>query len=158
MWQSVSKASTCVGSALTAGSFSVAHGYGNLVVSARRTAAVRHWTGVTDVRAAVGHQASRLSRRQLRCPRPRCRSWHRTIAGSVLPAYPGPTPHDECPGFSGLPPVEELVESGSTYRILDFMCARACAPIHARVAATSVRAKALGLNSVVFLKSATKTN
>src|SRR3954466_6689544 len=67
MWQSVSKASTCVGSALTAGSFSVAHGFGNLVVSARHGAAVRHGTGVTDVGAAMGHLASRCDRRQRGC-------------------------------------------------------------------------------------------
>src|SRR5689334_22843611 len=155
MWQLGSKASTCVGSALTAGSFSVAHRYGNLVVSARRAAAVRHWTGVTDVGAAVGHQASRLSRRQLRCPRPRCRSWHRTIAGSLTRTYPGPTPHDECPFFSGFSAFEE---SGSTYRILAFIWARACAPIHTRVVTSRVSAKDLGLNSEVFLNTATKMN
>src|SRR5918992_3378320 len=48
-----------VWSALTAGSFGVTHGYGNLVVSARHGAAVRHGTGVTYVGAAGGHLASR---------------------------------------------------------------------------------------------------
>ncbi|KOU25992.1 hypothetical protein ADK52_10145 [Streptomyces sp. WM6372] len=68
--------------------------------------------------AAIRHRASRWNRRQLRCPRPQCRSWNRTIAASRTPAYPGPTPHDFGPEFSGLSP---FVESGSTYRILAFM-------------------------------------
>ena len=59
----------------------------------------------------VRHRASRLSRRQLRCPRPQCRSWHRTIAGSRTRTYPGPTLHDDDPVFSGFSPSEE---SGST--------------------------------------------
>src|SRR5690606_9479428 len=112
MWQSVSKASTCVGSALTAGSFGVTHGLGNLVVSARHEAADRHGTGVTAVGAAGAHRASRCGRRHLGCPRPRCRSWHRTIAGSRMRLYRGPTPHDGRPCASFF--CSLTVESGST--------------------------------------------
>ncbi|GAB2801109.1 hypothetical protein GCM10027091_36360 [Streptomyces daliensis] len=52
MWQSASKAS--IWSALTAGSFCMAHGYGYLNVSARHGATERHWTGRTNVGAAKG--------------------------------------------------------------------------------------------------------
>src|SRR5690606_18749657 len=156
MWQSVSKASTCVGSALTAGSFGVTHGLGNLVVSARHEAADRHGTGVTDVGAAGGHHASRCGRRHLGCPRPRCRSWHRTIAGSRMRLYRGPTPHDgrPCASFS----CSLTVEAGSTYSSLAFMRARACAAAHVRVPTSSVRANTFGWNSVVSLTSAMKMN